>query len=540
MNNSSNLREICNTRFQRRLNKTNMKGRPNKTNMQNVREILRLVNEGKLSHRQIAKSFNCSPSTVSAIIERSQKQDLAWPELTQLNDSQLEAKLYPQEINSSKKLLPDYDYVHQELMKKGVTLQLLWQEYYEQHLDGLRYSQFCDHFLKWRELRNISMHQIHRAGEKMFVDWVGLTVPIFDPKNNECREASFFVAALGASNFLYTEPFLSQDIFAWITAHVNALQYFQGVPEIIVPDNLRTGVKKSCFYEPEINPTYLEMATHYGCVIIPARVRKPKDKSIGENGASLVERWIIAKLRHRKFFSLYELKEAVQLLIEETNNQPFQKREGSRRSLFETIEKPALKPLPATAYEYAEFKHARVNIDYHVEFENNFYSAPFQLVRQEVMLKVTFSMVHILHKGQRIASHVRLYGKKYHYSTVHDHMPLKHQKMTEWTPERIVNWANRIGPNTAKVVDHIMAHKLHPEQAYRACLGIIRLEKTYSGQRIENASRRAIAYQAFSYHSMVSILEKNLDLLSFEENPTSPLLQHSNLRGLKYYNPEVK
>ncbi len=507
--------------------------------MINIREILRLIHEGKLSNRQIAQSCHCSPTTVGAIVDRYKEKNLSWPEVLRMDDTELESKLYPQEINLSKKLLPDYEFIHKELMRKGVTLQLLWQEYKEQYPDGLQYTQFCDHYATWRKLRNISMHQIHRAGEKMFVDWAGLTIPVIDQKTGEVLNTYFFVAVLGASNMFYTEPFLSQDLFSWIQAHVHTFEYFGGVTEIIVPDNLKSGVKKPCYYEPEINPTYLEMAQHYGSAIIPARVRKPKDKAPAEKEVQDVERWIIAKLRNQTFFSLYELKDIVQKLMEEANNRPFQKREGSRRTLFETIERPALKVLPAEPYEFAVWKRAKVNVDYHIELEKNFYSVPYQLAKQEVDLRVTAKVVEVFHRNRRIASHPRQTTRKYHYTTLPDHMPSNHRKLGEWTPERIVHWSTTIGPHTANLVREIMARKEHPEQAYRSCMGIIRLAGNYTPQRVENAAKRALAFGAISYRSVLSILEKNLDLTALSEQVSLQPVVHDNLRGAAYYSRGV-
>jgi transposase len=507
--------------------------------MQNVREIIRLIHEGNLSNREIAKSCHCSPTTVGVIASRYKEKNLTWPEVLQMDDNELASKLYPQEINSSKRPLPDYDYIHKELMHKGVTLLLLWQEYKEKYPDGVQYTQFCDHYLTWRKLRNISMHQIHRAGEKMFTDWAGLTGSIIDRETGEVQLAYFFVAVLGASKIFYTEPFLATDLFAWNQGHVHAFEYFEGSTEIIVPDNTKTAVKKPCYYEPEINPTYLEMAKYYEAVVIPARVRKPKDKSPVEKEVQDVEQWIIAKLRHQTFFSLYELKQAVSVLLEEANNRPFQKRDGSRRSLFETIEKPNLKPLPVEPYEFAIWNRARVNVDYHIEFEKNYYSVPHQLVKQEVMLRVTAKTMEIFHKNKRIASHARQIAKKYIYATLSEHMPPHHQVFGEWTPERIIHWSKTVGLHTAKLVSEIMARKEHPEQAFRACMGIIRLAKSYTKERVENAAKRALIFGAISYQSVLSILQKNLDLESLPEQTSTQPIYHENLRGSNYYSGEV-
>lgn len=507
--------------------------------MQNIREVLRLIQEGKLSNRQIAKSCQCSPTTVGAIIDRYKEKKLTWPEIIQMDDTELESKLYPQEINSSKRPLPDYDYIHKELARKGVTLQLLWQEYKEKYPEGVQYTQFCDHYLTWRKLRNISMHQIHRAGEKMFTDWAGLTGSVIDQLTGEIQAAYYFVAVLGASRLFYTEPFLSMDLFPWTEGHVHAFEYFGGSTETVIPDNTKTAVKNPCYYEPEINPTYLEMASHYGSVIIPARVRKPKDKSPVEKEVQDVERWIIARLRNQTFFSLYELKQAVRELLEEANNRPFQKREGSRRTLFEEIEKPTLKPLPVETYEFAIWNRARVNVDYHIEFEKNFYSVPYQLVKQEVMVRAAAMTVEIFYKNKRIASHARVNGKKYLYTTLLEHAPPHHRQFGEWTPERIVNWSKTVGPNTANLVQAIMARKKHPEQAFRACMGIIRLAKSYTKERVENAAKRALTYGAISYQSVLSILKKNLDFGPLPEQKIVQPLYHENLRGANYYTGEA-
>jgi transposase len=508
--------------------------------MKNIKEILRLVNENNLSTRQIAKSCGCSPSTVTAIIERYEGTELPWQAFKALDEAEMEAKLYPQEINSSKKELPDWDYIHKELKKKGVTLQLLWQEYKEAYPNGVMYSQFCDHYLKWRKLRNISMHQIHKAGEKIFVDWSGETMYVTDRNTGERKPAYIFIGVLGASDMIYAEAFSTEKLDSWISAHVNMFNYFQGVSQIIVPDNLRTGVKKPCFYEPEIHPTYLEMANHYGTAIIPARVRKPKDKPLAENGVLIAERWIIAKFRNQTFFSFYELNRTIRTTIEDINNKPFQKMEGSRRLLYENIDKPALLPLPVEPYELAIWKHARVNIDYHVEYEGKLYSVPYQLIGQEVDLRITEKAIEIIHKGKRVAVHSRLHGKNREYSTVSEHMPEKHKKAAEWTPERMIKWAGTVGPNTAELVTKIMEIHKHPEVAFRACMGIIRLSDKYTATRVENASCRALKNRSISYKSVESILKSGLDLLPQEEPKEMPPVTHHNIRGIKYYSQEVR
>lgn len=343
--------------------------------MKNIKEILRLASDGYLSIRQIAKSCSCSPSTVTAVLERAKSANLTldWPMIHNMSDSELEDKLYPDENYRTERPLPDMNFIHREMKKKGVTLQLLWQEYLEQYPNGLGYSQFCDYYLKWRGKRKISMHQIHKAGEKCYVDWVGPTMKTMDRRTGETSPAYLFVGVLGASELFYTEAFPSMELEYWINAHVHMFNYFGGVTEIIVPDNLKTGVTKSCYYEPEIQPTYLEMARHYHTAIIPARVRKPQDKSLAELTVQLVERWIIAKYRNETFFSLYELNRTIHKELDAANLRPFQKMEGCRRSAFEQTEKQLLRPLPIRPYEMAIFVNARVSLDYHVEFKGNFY-----------------------------------------------------------------------------------------------------------------------------------------------------------------------
>ncbi len=330
--------------------------------MKNIKEILRLASLRTFSERQIAKSCNCSPSTVAAVIERARKADIEfnWPIINDIPENELEHKLYPEEHYKTKRPLPDTDSIHKEMKKKGVTMQLLWQEYIERYPDGVSYSQFCDYYLKWRGKRQLSMHQIHKAGEKTFVDWVGPTMKVTDRQTGDVIPAYLFVGVLGASELFYTEAFPSMDMQCWITAHVHMFQYFGGTTEILVPDNLKTGVKESNYFEPSIHPTYLEMARHYGIAVIPARVRKPKDKSIAEYSVQLVERWIMAKHRNDTYFSFHELNKMIRQELDQANDRPFTKMEGSRRSVFEATEKFLLQPLPMIPFEFAEYKQARV------------------------------------------------------------------------------------------------------------------------------------------------------------------------------------
>jgi transposase len=396
-------------------------------------------------------------------------------------------------------------------------------------------SQYCERYRKWRGSLDISMHQDHKAGERLFVDWAGDTFPIIDRETGEVSKAYLFLATLGASSYSYAEGFLSQDLPQWITANIHAFNHFQGVTEIVVPDNLKTGVSKPNYYEPDINPTYQSMAEYFGTVIIPARVRRPDDKGKVEKGVQDAERWVLAALRNHTFFSLSEFNRSVMAKMAELNDKPFQKMDGTRRILFETIDHPALKPLPLEPYELAEWSKARVNIDYHVQCpDKNFYSVPYQLIKELVEIKMTSNMAEIVFKGKRVALHHRSAGK-YIYVTDQSHLPRSHREYLEWTPERITGWAATIGSNTTTLVTEIMNSKAHVEQGYRACLGVIRLTKSYPAERMEAAAKRALSYKAVSYKSFKSILEKGLD----HTEPFAPspevIIHHENIRGSAYY-----
>ncbi len=504
--------------------------------MRKVKEILRLHFELGLRVRQIARSLSVSHSTVSDLLGRAQAAGLTWPLPEGLDEAALEARLYTAPGGRPRNPAePDMEWIHRELRRKGVTLQLLWAEYRQAYPDGYQYSQFCERYRKWRGTLDIVMRQTHRAGEKMFVDYAGKTVPVVAPTTGEVREAQVFIAVLGASNYSYVEASWSQELGPWIEAHCRAFEFFGGVPEILVPDNLKGGVARACRYEPDINPTYQEMATHYGTAVIPARPKKPRDKAKVEVAVQIVERWILAVFRNRTFFSLDELNEAIRQELDRLNDKPFQKLEGSRRSLYQTVDRPALKPLPQERFELAEWKKARVNIDYHVAVDGNYYSVPYQLVHREVDIRLTAWVVEVIHKGRRVASHARTYGKG-KFVTEPGHRPASHARHLEWTPSRLVTWAERVGPNAASLVQTILASKPHPEQGYRSCLGLMRLGSRYSPERLEAAAQRALALGGTSYHSVKSILDKGLDQEPLRPPVSaSPLPGHANVRGPGYY-----
>jgi len=420
---------------------------------------------------------------------------------------------------------------------KHLTLQLIWEEYRETQPDGYGYSRFCELYDRWSRNQDVVLRQEHRAGEKMFVDWAGDTIPIHDRRISEIIPASLFVAVLGASTYTFARATLSQDLGNWVDSHVAAFEYFQGVPKLVIPDNPRTGVDRACRYEPDLNRTYLDMATHYAVAVMPTRPRKPRDKAKVENAVLVAERWIVAALRHHRFYSLAEANEAIAGLLEKLNHRPFRKREGSRASLFAELDRPALQPLPSEHYVLAYWKTVRASIDYHVEVDRHYYSVPYQLAGQKLEARYTAATIEIFHGGKRVASHARN-SFAYRHTTVAEHMPKSHQAHLEWTPSRLIHWAEGIGASTAQVVQTILERKPHPEMGYRACLGILRLEKMYSRARLEAASQRAVQLQTFSYQSLKSILKNSLDRqLLLEPEPAHPGPEHENLRGPHYYDP---
>lgn len=506
--------------------------------MRKIKEVLRLHSLG-LKQQQIAASCSIAQSTVSEYLQATQTAGLSWPQIAGLDERELTVRLFPERaapLQRGHYPPPDFAAIHQELQKhKHVTLQLLWEEYRQACPNGYRYSRFCELYRRWRSKQDVVLRQQHRAGEKVFIDWAGDTIPIYDPRTGDGRPASIFVAVLGASSYTFAEGRWTQTLPDWIGGHIDAFEFFGGVPEIAVPDNPKTGVTKACRYEPDLNRTYQEMAAHYGVAVVPARPAKPRDKAKVEAGVLLVERWILAALRKRKFFSLAELNEAIAELLERLNNRPFHKREGTRRSLFEALEKPVLRPLPAERYQYGEWRTARVNIDYHVEYERHYYSVPYQLTGQAVELRVSATIVEIFHRGLRVASHVRG-SVPYAATTVAGHRPKSHQKHLEWTPSRLIEWAATVGPATAGVVEHILASKPHPEMGFRSCLGILRLAKQYSLARLEAVARRALALNACSYQSLKSMLERGLDRLPIDPvRPSRPPVEHGNIRGAEYF-----
>jgi len=505
--------------------------------MRKIKEVLRLRFELRLGLRQIGRSLRLPHSTVGDYLDRAARAGFGWPLPDDLSDTALEQKLFPPApvVTDHGRPLPVWDEIHTELKRKGVTLTLLWEEYQAIHPDGYHYSRFCDLYRDWAGKLTTSMRQVHKAGEKMFVDYAGHTLPIVNRATGEIREAQIFVAVLGASSYTFAEATWSQGLPDWIGSHTRALSFFSGVPQIIVPDNLKSGVTRPDRYEPDINPTYNDMAAHYGAAVIPARVRKPKDKAKAEVAVQVVERWILARLRNHIFFSLAEANAEIARLLESLNDRPFKKLPGSRREAFEALDRPALRPLPEAPFEFAEWKKARVNIDYHVEVEKHYYSVPYQLLKQQLDVRLTATTVECFHKSKRVASHPRSWRKGGH-STLTEHMPKAHQEYAGWTPKRLINWAAKTGPDTAAVVEKILASRAHPQQGFRSALGLLRLGKAYGQERLEAACARAIAGEACSYKSVESILKTGLDRQPLPEakTPSEPIA-HRNIRGTNYY-----
>lgn len=505
--------------------------------MRKIKELLRLKAAG-LSCRQTAAATGLSLGVVSKYLKAAKSAGLAWPQVAELDDATLSSYLAGSPPPpASRRPPPDFARIHQELKRKGVTLTLLWEEYCDHYPgQGYRYSQFCQRYRDWAATLKRSMRQTHRAGEKLFLDYAGPTLPITDSISGEVRQAQIFVAVLGTSSYTYAEATMSQSLYDWIGSNGRALAFFGGSPEILVPDNLKSGVTRACRYEPELNRSYQEFARHYGCAIIPARPYRPRDKAKVEVGVQVVERWILARLRHQTFFSLPELNRAIAVLLTDLNNRPFKKLPGCRRSAFEALDQPALRPLPDEVYEYAEWKVARVNIDYHIEVDHHYYSVPHSLVKQPLDVRLTLDLIEVFHGGRRVASHLRRHQPGRH-STQREHMPASHRAHLEWTPGRLLNWGNDIGPGTCDVVRQLLEAKPHPEQGYRACLGLLGLAKKYGKERLEAACCRALSTGSPTRKSVLSILKSGLDrqceLIALPAEAGIPL--HGNVRGPGYY-----
>ena len=510
--------------------------------MRKIKDILRLRHEAKLTYRGIAQALDIGYGTVVDYLKRADHAQLQWPLPVDLDERDLGRLLFPTQARTGQRrfIEPDFPDTYLQLKQKEVTKQLLWQEYRQLHPDdGYSYAQFCHRYLVWLGCQKRSMRQIHLAGEKLFVDYCGPTMAVVNPDTGEVRQAQVFVAVLGASNYTFACASWSQNQADWLNAHVRAFEFFGGVPELVIPDNLKSAVVKTHRYEPRITPSYRQLAAHYQTAIVPARPYKPKDKAKAEVAVQIVERWIMARLRHQTFFTLASLNEAIRFLLEDLNQRPFKKLPGTRRSQFEQLDKPVLRPLPAQPYQYAEIKQARVHIDYHIEYDKHYYSVPHHLVKQAVELQASDTTVAIYRHGQRVASHPRSYRQGAH-STCREHMPRNHRAISEWSPERFLKWAGDIGEETRAVVTHLLQEKRHQEQSYRRILALLSNTKKYGRERLNNACGRALLINSPTRSSVESILKQGLDQVAVELPGTATqeelsLDAHENLRGEDYY-----
>jgi transposase len=507
-----------------------------RVSMRKIREVLRLRFAQGLSQRAIGASLGLSAGAVNSYLGRARMVGLDWPLADEFSDAELETLLYPAppDVTSERRPVPDWALVHRELRRPNMTLALLWEEYRggSGGLDGFGYSWFCDLYREWAKRLKPTLRQVHTAGERVFVDFSGRTMEVIDGSTGEIRRAEIFVGVLGASSYTFAEAAWTQSLPDWITLHVNMLAFLGGVPRQIVSDNLRAGITRACFYEPLVNRTYADMASHYGTAVIPARPYKPRDKAKVEVGVQVVQRWILARLRNQRFFSLAELNQAIRDLTDQLNDRTMRGWGTTRRALYEQLDHPALGPLPPTPYEYADWKLCRVNLDYHVEIEKHFYSVPFRLLREQVDARVTAKAVEIFHRGKLVAAHARS-QRPYRPTTVAEHMPSSHRRYRDWTHERIQREATAIGDDTAALIEIILRSRPHPEQGFRSCIGILGLAKRYDAERLDAACARALFLGTRSYSSVAAILKNAQERK--QANPEQPSLFHENIRGSGYY-----
>lgn len=506
--------------------------------MRQLREILRLRLSARLSMRQIKSSLRVSLGAIQKITSKAQALDLHWDTIEQMDDQQLARAFYPDADTGASSIfqLPDWVEVHQELKRKGVTKHLLWEEYTQQYPNRCySYPQYCFLYQDWFKKQKRSMRQTHKAGDKLFVDYAGQTVPIVNGSTGEIRFAQIFVAVLGASNYTFCEATWSQRLPDWLGSHARAFDFIGGVPRLIVPDNLKSGVTKACRYDPDINPSYQQLAAHYGTAIMPARPLKPKDKAKAEVGVQIIERWILARLRHHTFFSLAELNQCIRALLVDVNNKSFKQLKGTRQQWFEALDKPALMPLPKHRYQYTDIKTVKVNIDYHIQYDQHLYSVPHHLVGEKLTLQATRNLIELFFKNKRITSHARNYHPG--MTTIPEHMPVKHEKHHQWNAGRLMNWAKDIGDEVLIYVQALLKQKQHEQQAYRVCLGLLNLSRSYPAKRLDNACAIANQNKLYRLKNIKAILKSNQDqLLTDSKDKANPLPQsHENIRGAKSF-----
>jgi transposase len=504
--------------------------------MRKISEVFRQRYELKRSYRDIAQSLNISISTIYDYLARAKTANITWPLPEGMSEQEFYDRLFlPVSQAITQRPLPEWEEIHRELRKKGMTLRLLWREYRDLHTDGLGYTQFCGRYRAYVKTITPVMRQIHKGGEKTFVDYAGMTMPWMEPTTGEIHEAQIFVGALGASQFIFSEATASQQLPDWIGSHIHMFEAFGGVSEIVVPDNLRSGVTKAHRYDPDINANYQHFSEHYGFAIVPARIYEAKDKAKVENAVGCITKQILVSLRHITFTSIGEINAAIKPKLAALNNQPFQKMKTSRLELFNAIDKPALKPLPPERYHYAQWRDAKIHIDYHFVFDDHYYCVPYQYIHHRVQIRATAKTVECFYQGKRIAAHERSY-LRYKFTTLPEHMPPAHRAHAEWTPERMQRWANKIGVQTAQFIDYMIAARAFPQQAFRSCLGLLRLGERFGEARLEKACSIALSVGAIRYQQVESILKKRLDTLPHSHGQTEPIIsEHENIRGSNYY-----
>lgn len=502
-----------------------------------IREILRLKSLG-IGIRAMANSCNCSRNTVREVLKRAEIQQISWPLPDETSDDKLLELLYPSSSTVvHRKPEPDYEKIHEELKIPHVNLNLLWTEYKQVHPDGVQYVQFCRLYNVWAARTKAVMHIERKPGDELFVDWAGTKMEVLDAVTGEIFPAHIFVSALGKSGYPYVEAFDSEKQENWITAHIHAFEYIGGVPRQLVPDNLKTGIKKPCNYDPAINKTYQELAEHYGCAIVPARLKKPRDKSPVEGTVGDISTWIIAALRKMKFFSFRELNIYIREKLDEYSNKQYQKKDGSRKSVFLEVDFPLLSPLPTRPYEMATWKTAVVSFNYHIDVEKMYYSVSYVYIQKRVDVKVTNSLIEVYHNHVRICSHVRLYGRTGQYSTIPEHMPPNHRDYVAWDSDRFLAWACKIGDYTRELIQQILASRKVEQQAYKSCFGTLKLADRYSAIRLENACQKALSLRSPSYTTVNNILKNGMDKpnVPIENSSKNVVSINSRIRGQKYY-----
>lgn len=507
--------------------------------MRRIREILRLHFECGFSANRTAIAVDVARSVVQECIRRAKQKGLSYPLPADIDDADLERLLYPSQQAARAICEPDWEYIHRELRRAGVTRELLWAEYCQKVEHHYSYQQFCRVYQRWANKLNLVMRQVHLAGEKLFVDFAGPTLPVTNPETGEITPAQLFVAVLGASNYTYAEACSSQSIDSWISAHIRTFEYLGGVPELVIPDNLKSAVTKPHRYEPELNERYHQMARHYGTSIMPARSYKPRDKAPAEKGVQIIERWIVAILRNRLFFSLTELNAAIAELLVDVNSRPFKRLTGNRASWFANVDKPALKQLPQARFEDARWLRARVGNDYHVRVDSHYYSVQHQLAFEEVEIRATAATIEILYGGKVITSHKRQPSNG-GTSTKREHRPKSHQFTGDWTKERVLSWGHKVGPATGHLIEQILNRSSHTQIGIRACLGLLSLHKEFGQSRLEGACRRAATAGSWSISSLRSMLKHGLDQQSVQLSiPELHNLNHSNIRGAEYFHTSM-